>query len=185
MSKLQLWFHVNAVLFCKSWNVVTSWEWLARPPPGAQQSQDSSPILSMVLQILHSQHAVTHSHSQSEQRPGRLEARSEACTALSLKLKTRLLNFPNKWQLGLERSVPLILRNQDEVSDDLEFSEGVQIFSGLLQRDGVIMSDKQEFSTHMYTHTHKYTHMYTHTRTQHASTSSMISMKGKVMRELM
>ena len=149
----------------------------------------------MVLQILHSQHAVTHSHSQSEQRPGRLEARSEACTALSLKLKTRLLNFPNKGQLGLERSVPLILRNQDEVSDALEFSEGVQIFSGLLQRDGVIMSDKQEFSTHMYTHTHKYTHMYTHThkythmythtRTQHASTSSMISMKGKVMRELM
>ena len=81
--------------------------------------------------------------------------------------------------------MPLILRNQDEVSDALEFSEGVQIFSGLLQRDGVIMSDKQEFSTHMYTHTHKYTHMYTHTRTQHASTSSMISMKGKVMRELM
>ena len=58
------------------------------------------------------------------------------------------------------------------------------------------MSDKQEFSTHMYTqvYTHKvhtcmrvHTHVYTHahTCTQHASTSSMILVTGKVMGELM
>ena len=50
----------------------------------------------MVLQVLHSQQAVTHSHSQVGQYPGRLEARSEACSALSLKPKQDyFLNFPN------------------------------------------------------------------------------------------
>ena len=75
------------VLLCKTWNVGKPGAWLARPPPGVQQSQDFSPILSMVLQVLHSQQAVTHSHSQVGQYPGRLEARSEACSALSLKPK--------------------------------------------------------------------------------------------------
>lgn len=41
------------VLLCKNpWNVVKPGALLARPPPGSQQSQDSSPILSMVLQVL-------------------------------------------------------------------------------------------------------------------------------------
>ena len=84
------------VLLCKTWNVGKPGAWLARPPPGVQQSQDFSPILSMVLQVLHSQQAVTHSHSQVGQYPGRLEARSEACSALSLKPKQDyFLNFPN------------------------------------------------------------------------------------------
>ena len=75
------------VLSCTTWNVVTPGAWLASPPPGAQPSQDSPPILSMALPVLHSQQALTPGHSQSGQCPGRLEARSEACFALSLKPK--------------------------------------------------------------------------------------------------
>ena len=42
------------------------------------------------------------SHSQSGQCPGRLEARSEACFALSLKPKQDyLFNFPNTSKLGI------------------------------------------------------------------------------------
>ena len=78
---------VLLALSCKTWNVVKSGAWLARDPPGAQQFQDLSPILSIVLQVSHSPQAFTHSHSQSGQCPGRLEARSEACSALSLKPK--------------------------------------------------------------------------------------------------
>ena len=85
------------VLSYKTWNVAKPGAWLARPPSGAQQSQDSSPTISMVLQVLHSQLVVTHSHSQSGQCPGRLEATSEACSALSLKPKQDyLFNFPHR-----------------------------------------------------------------------------------------
>ena len=41
----------------------------------------------MVLPVLNSQQAVTYSHSQLGQCPGRLEARSEAYSALFLKPK--------------------------------------------------------------------------------------------------
>ena len=58
VTKLQLWFHVNAVHLvvqnsecCSGWGI----------PLGAQQSQDSFPILSMVLEVLHSQQVGTHS----------------------------------------------------------------------------------------------------------------------------
>ena len=98
MSKLQLCFHVNAVcLPCKTWNATKPGAWSARPPPGAQQSQDFSLILSLVLQkVLHSQRVVTPSHSRSGRCPGKLEARSEACSALSLKPKQHCsFNFPN------------------------------------------------------------------------------------------
>ena len=40
-----------------------------------------------LIYMVHSQWAVIHNHSQLGQRPGRLEARSEACSALSLKPK--------------------------------------------------------------------------------------------------
>ena len=100
VTKLQLWFHVNTVLLHNTWNVVNPGAWLVRPPPGAQQSQDFSPILSMVLQILHTMQAVTHRYSQSGQYPGRLEARSETCSALSLKPKLDdSFNFPNSYPL--------------------------------------------------------------------------------------
>ena len=63
------------VLSCKTWNVAGAWglvgAWLARPPLGVQGPQDSSLILSKVLQVLHSQQAVTHSQ-------GSVEARSKA-----------------------------------------------------------------------------------------------------------
>ena len=42
------------VLSYKTGNVVNSGTWLAKLPPRAQQSQDSSLILSSVLQGLHS-----------------------------------------------------------------------------------------------------------------------------------
>ena len=88
MSKLELWFHVDIVCFVvENMNVVKPGAWLARHPPGAQQSQNSSAILSKVLQGLPSQQAVSHSHSWSGQCPGRLEARSEVCSGLSLKPK--------------------------------------------------------------------------------------------------
>ena len=80
----------------KTWNIVKPGSWSARPPPGSQQSQDFSPILPKVLRVLHSQQAVTPSHSQLGQCPGRLEARSEACSALSLKPNWDYsFNFPN------------------------------------------------------------------------------------------
>ena len=69
------------VLSYKDWNVVKPGAWLARAPPGAQESQDLSPILSMRLAL------TAGSHSQSGQCPGRLEARSEAYSVLSLKPK--------------------------------------------------------------------------------------------------
>ena len=59
--------------------------WLARPPPGPQQFQDSLPVLSMVLKVLHSHQAVWALTVRTG--PGRVEARSEACSALSLKPK--------------------------------------------------------------------------------------------------
>ena len=39
----------------KTWNAAKPGAWLARSPAGPQQSQDFSPILSMMLQVLHSQ----------------------------------------------------------------------------------------------------------------------------------
>ena len=42
----------------ETWNVVKPGTWLARPPPGAQQFKDLSPVLSMVLKVLHSQQGV-------------------------------------------------------------------------------------------------------------------------------
>ena len=69
------------VLSSKTGNVDKPGIWLAKPPSESwEQSQDSSPNLSKVLQVLHSQQAVTHSHSQSRQCPGRLEARLETCS---------------------------------------------------------------------------------------------------------
>ena len=59
----------------------------------------------MVLPVLHSQQALTPGHSQSGQCPGRLEARSEACSALSLKPKQDyLFNFPNTSKLSIQFS---------------------------------------------------------------------------------
>ena len=58
------------VLLWKTWNVVKTGLWLARHPPGAQQSQNSSPILSKVLQGLPSQQVVTHSYSQGSVQAG-------------------------------------------------------------------------------------------------------------------
>ena len=50
----------------------------------------------MVLQASHSQQALTPSHSQAGQCPGRREARSEAGSALSLKPREDyLFNFTN------------------------------------------------------------------------------------------
>ena len=89
------------VLSSKTGNVDKPGIWLAKPPSESwEQSQDSSPNLSKVLQVLHSQQAVTHSHSQSRQCPGRLEARPEDCSALSLSLNKTvyLISLTDIWQ---------------------------------------------------------------------------------------
>ena len=82
-----------------TWTVAKPEAWLPWPPPGAQQSQDSSPPPPPSYLwgfVLHSQQTVPPSHFQSRQCPGRLEARSEAHSALSLKPKQDyLFNFPN------------------------------------------------------------------------------------------
>ena len=83
VATLLMW--MLCVLSWKTWNVARGL--VGQTPPGSQQSQDSFPILSKVFQVLHSEQAVTPSHSQSGQCPGRLEARSEACSGLSLKPK--------------------------------------------------------------------------------------------------
>lgn len=84
------------VFSCETWNTVKPGSWLARSPPGSQQSQDLSPILSKVLRVLRSQQAVAPTPSQLGQCPGRLEARSEVCSALSLRPKGDCsFKFPN------------------------------------------------------------------------------------------
>ena len=76
------------------------------PLQGFNNLKIPPPIISLVLQILHSQQAVTHSHSQSGQYPDRLEARSEACSALSLKPKQDYsFNFPNTISLRFFHSL--------------------------------------------------------------------------------
>ena len=81
------------VLSCKTWDVVKPGAWLASAPPGAQESQDLSPSYLWAAGL-----ALTAGrHSQSGQCPGRLEARSEDCSALSLKPKQDyLFNFPSR-----------------------------------------------------------------------------------------
>ena len=82
-----------------TWTVAKPEAWLPWPPPGAQQSQDSFPPPPPSYLwgfVLHSQLTVLPSHFQSGQCPGRLEARSEAHSALSLKPKQDYFkNFPN------------------------------------------------------------------------------------------
>ena len=51
------------VLSCKTWNVVKPEAWLARPPSGAQPSQNSSPLLSASLALT----AGSHSRSLTDQ----------------------------------------------------------------------------------------------------------------------
>ena len=73
-------------------NVVKPGAWLTRSPPGVQQSQHSSHLTYGAASL-----ALTAGrHSQSGQCPGRWDARSEACSALTLKPEDYLFNFPNK-----------------------------------------------------------------------------------------
>ena len=73
------------VLSYKTWSVNPG-AWLARPPPACQPSQDSSPVSSMVR-------SQQGGRALTVQPPGRLEARSEACSALSLKPKDYLISL--------------------------------------------------------------------------------------------
>ena len=68
------------VLSCK-WNAVKPGAWSASPTSGAQQFQDLSIILSVVPQVLHSEHAVRALTVRAVSR--QLEARSEACFSIS------------------------------------------------------------------------------------------------------
>ena len=67
------------MLMHKTWNVVKSGAGLAKLPPGALVSQDLAAILSRVLQVLWSLTIRTASRQ--------VKAKSEACSALSLKPK--------------------------------------------------------------------------------------------------
>ena len=82
------------VLSCKTGNVVKPGAWLTRLPLGAQQYQDLSGNYDAARLALKAD--TQDSHSQSEQGPGRLKARFEAYSALSLKPEQDyLFNFPN------------------------------------------------------------------------------------------
>ena len=117
------------VLLHKTWHVAKpGLGWLS-PLQGFNNLKIPPPIISLVLQILHSQQAVTHSHSQSGQYPDRLEARSEACSALSLKPKQDYsFNFPNTISLRIFQFVVIhtvkgfSIVNEAEVDVFLEFS---------------------------------------------------------------
>ena len=63
------------VLSYKAWNAAKPGAWLARPPPGSQQSQDFFPILTMILQVLPLHQAVTPSYSQSGQYPRQVRSK--------------------------------------------------------------------------------------------------------------
>ena len=72
------------VLSCKTWNVAKPGAWMARSPAQGLNNLKISPhficgVASLAL--------TAGSHSQSHSSPGRLEARSEFCSALSLKPK--------------------------------------------------------------------------------------------------
>ena len=69
-------------LLCKSWSVVKPLEWLARPAPGSQQSQDPSLIFSVVPCCLYSQQALSQGSIQAGQKQGQRPA------LLSLSLKS-------------------------------------------------------------------------------------------------
>ena len=80
------------VLSCKTWNVIKPGAWLARPLPWAQQSQDSAPILSLVLPGLHSQQAVRAVSRQDRHKVRGLlcfvsEAKQDCLTSLTLELR--------------------------------------------------------------------------------------------------
>ena len=82
------------ILSCKTWNVVVKpGAWLARAP------SSGSTISRFLLHLIYGAASLAltaDSHSQSGQCPGRLEARSEACSALALKPKQDYsFNFPN------------------------------------------------------------------------------------------
>ena len=84
-TKMQAWFQDNAVGFAmenlehgKAWGLVGQ---------GLSRVSTISRFLTHLNSGAASLALVAGSHSQSAQRPGRLEARSEACSALSLKPK--------------------------------------------------------------------------------------------------
>ena len=52
----------------KTWNILKLGTWLTRPPPEAQQFQDSSPILSMGLKS--GTHSSQGTHSQGSVQEG-------------------------------------------------------------------------------------------------------------------
>ena len=120
------------VLSCKTWNVAKPGAWLARPRPGAQQSQDPSPILSTVLQVLLSQQAVTHSHSLSGQCPeGWTQCQRPA---LSLKPKQDyLFNFPADAKIAQTHQLILFISNlKYDYNDDDDFHHFHYIHKHLL-----------------------------------------------------
>ena len=81
------------VLCCKTWNVTKPGAWLARP---SSRGSTISRFLPLLISGAAGLPLTAGSHSQSGQYPVRLEARSEACSALSLKPKQRYsFNFPD------------------------------------------------------------------------------------------
>ena len=82
------------VLCCKTWNVTKPGAWLARPLQGLNNLKIYPPFYLWCCKSC--TQAVTPSHSQSGQCPGRLEARSEAVLLCLWSLnKTIFVQFPN------------------------------------------------------------------------------------------
>ena len=96
VSKLQLWFHVHVFLFChvKLGMLLSLGIGWSDSLQGLNNLKTL--LVSMMLQGFHSKQAFrvltvrTVTHSQC---PGRLKARPEACSALSLKLKQDYVLF--------------------------------------------------------------------------------------------
>ena len=80
------------VLACETWTVAKAGTWLPWPPPGLNNLKAPPPSsLRCCRSFTPSRQSLTATPS-----PDRLEARSEVCSALSLKPKQDyLFNFPN------------------------------------------------------------------------------------------
>ena len=98
-TKLQAWFQDNAVDFAME-NVECgeAWGLVSQAPSRGSAVSGFLPHLIYDAASL-ALTAVNPSHSQSGQCPGSLEARSQACSALSLKPKQDyLFTFFNRWE---------------------------------------------------------------------------------------
>ena len=119
------------VLSCKTWNFVKPGAWLAWPPPGAQQSQESSPILSFpavmyckswtikkvewqtidTFELWHWRRLLRVSQTSRRSNQSILKEISPGCSLVGLMLKLKLQHFGHLMQRAASFEKTLMLGN--------------------------------------------------------------------------